>query len=224
MKAIQGYRRLSRTRGFTFIELIVAVALTAVLLRGMYTIFFSAADLARLSDEKIAAVQEGAAVCDSLAFDISRSPYLTSNYYLCVSADQKSITFQAMSKDTTNASLVYVEYSISDASGNYHATNHNGTLLLRTVWKDSNRTQLATQSESGEDGSSTVVARNVAAFKAWYFDNNKTDINSDSSWLFGTINGATRTRALKVAVTIHDPSALLPDQIFTPVIPVFYCD
>ena len=68
-----------RRGGFTFIELVVAVGLSIILLRGMYTLFDSATKLERLSEQRMVSMLEISAIFDYIAGDIARSP-TTSDY------------------------------------------------------------------------------------------------------------------------------------------------
>lgn len=211
----------SARMAFTFIELVVAIALSIILLRGMYTIFHSAIRLTRLSEEKMVAMLEISAIFDYLAGDIARSPTATDNYYLEIPADRKSITFQAMRLDGVTEKQVYVKFYLS------------GTDLMRKVLGNDNATQ-ATEADDGEDGSTIKIAHNIAEFQVWYFDNTKDDINAAGAWtLTATLppgsppDPATaddlRTRAVKFKVTIQSQAEDgLVDQTFIQIFPIMY--
>ncbi len=201
----------SRRLGFTFIELVVAIALTVILIRGMYTVFFAATDLARVSEEKMGAILEATAVCDTINVDVARSPYSSTDYFLSIGNDPTSVTFQAARLDGSPGSFVYIGYSLS------------GTTLTRTVWKDSGKSAVATLAENGEDGSMCVVGRKIASFQVWYLDDSASDVNDDASWVkTPSLSGTSRTRALKFVIQIQSEGTILPDQIFTSITPIMY--
>ena len=204
-------------RGFTFIELVVAVALTAILLRAMYSVFMGATSLARLSEEKTNAVYEAAAASDCMAIDTSRSPFFSTNYYLVLPAGGQSILFQAM-KQNGLPGFVYIEY--------YFQSNR----IMRRVWN--HRTSrgadnIATVSNDGEDGAATAVAYNVQEFWAYflndaYRNNGRLNIDETACWLTsGTLSGTSRTRAIKMEFVIQSVGDI-PAQRYTLVFPIMF--
>jgi len=211
----------SARRAFTFIELVVAIALSIVLLRGMYTIFHSAIRLTRLSEEKMVAMLEISAIFDYLAGDIARSPTTTDNYFLEIADGRKSITFQAMRLDGVIEKEVYIKFYLS------------GTDLMREVLGDDNSTQ-ATEADDGEDGSPIKIGHNITEFQVWYFDNTKDDIDAAGAWdLTGQLPPSSppdpatpddlRTRAVKFKITIQSQTEDgLVDQTFTQIFPIMY--
>ncbi len=64
----------NRRRAFTFLELILAVALSVVLIRGMYTIFSAATSLTQMSEERMVGLLEVSAAFDYLSADFARIP------------------------------------------------------------------------------------------------------------------------------------------------------
>lgn len=201
----------SARRAFTFIELVVAVALSIILLRGMYTMFHSATKLVRLSEEKMVAMLDMAAVFDYLAGDIARSPTSTDTYHLEIGGGRDAITFQTTRLDGVVDKYVYVKYYLS------------GTDLMRRVLGNDKATQ-ATEAEDGEDGAPIKVAHNITEFQAWYFDNTRNDIGAAGAWdQTATLQGAQRTWAVKFKVTIQSQNDDgLIDQTFTPIFPILY--
>ncbi len=202
----------SARRGFTFIELVVAVALSIVLLRGMYTIFNSATRLARLSEQQMVTVFEGSAVFDYLAGDVARSPSTTSDYYLELGADRKSITFQATRLDGLPDTYVYVQYYLDETS------------LMRKVL-GSDRATVATEAADAEDGSVIKVGHNITNFQAYYFNNSKAHLEAAGAWdLTDTLTGADRTWAVRFDITIEDTDREegLQQQTFSPVFMIAY--
>ena len=198
---------------FTFIELVVAVALSIVLLRGMYTIFHSAVGLARLSEQKVVAMLEISAVFDYISADVARSPDATDDYYLEIenSDPNWSIMFQALRLDGVADKYVYIKYYRS------------GTDLMRQVYGVDKATT-ATEAADGEDGSPIVVGRNVTGFGTYYFDNAKNDIDATGAWdLTATLGGADRTWAVRCDITVDNPEAEGADlnvQTFKLILPI----
>jgi|GEM_PF-3049053 len=219
-------RGRSRRAAFTFIELIVAVALSVVLVRGMYTVFSAASALTRLSEEKTVVLEEAAAIFDYLAADLARSPYTSDTYYMNVSADRKSIMFQATRLDIAVDSYVYIRYYLS------------GTDLMRQVY-ERNEDGSFTEFDEDEDGSldPITVGRHlvrtaegtdgIGAFQAWYFDNTKGSIDDAEAWVDpapATLEGTSRTRAVRFDITMisDSPEPELLEQSFTQIFPIFY--
>jgi prepilin-type N-terminal cleavage/methylation domain-containing protein len=97
-----------RRRGFTFIELIVAVALSIILIRGMFTMFHSATRLTALSDERMQVLLESSAVYEYLATDLTRA-VTGEGFYFHTEADGSSITFRAMPLATEHD--VFIKYA-----------------------------------------------------------------------------------------------------------------
>ncbi len=96
-----------RRRGFTFIELIVAVALSIILIRGMFTMFHSATRLTALSDERMQVLLESSAVYEYLATDLTRA-VTGEGFYFQAAADGSSIIFRAMPLATAHD--VFIKY------------------------------------------------------------------------------------------------------------------
>ena len=202
-------------KAFTFIELVVAIALSVVLLRGMYTIFHSATSLTMLSEQRMVTMLEMAAIFDYIADDVARSPSITDYYYLDIpDPDNSSIMFQAMRLDGVLNKYVYVKYYL------------DGSDLKREVRGDDMWTP-ATEPVDGEDGREMTVARNVIQFEAYYFINDTlNDIGDATAWRTGTVGLAgLRTRAVKFVIKINNPAAGptdLKDQEFTLILPIMY--
>jgi type II secretory pathway pseudopilin PulG len=205
-------------KAFTFIELVVAVALSIVLLRGMYTIFHSAVGLARLSEQKVVAMLEISAIFDYISADVARSPQATDDYYLKIenSDPNWSIKFQALRLDGVADKYVYVKYYRS------------GTDLMRAVYKtrdgDESESDEADETDDGEDGSPITVGRNVTGFGTYYFDNTKNDIDATGAWdLTATLGGADRTWAVRCDIIVDNPNAEGADlnaQTFKLILPI----
>jgi len=215
----------SGRRAFTFIELVVAVGLSIVLLRVMYTIFTTATDLTRLSEEKSLVQQEASASHDYIKADLARSPNSPDDYYLHISADRKSIVFQAYRLDAAVGTYVYIEYAQADVDGDYSKTDHSGVGLHRVVWRDRARSEYATEADDAEDGSPTKIGFAVTSFQAWYFDNTKNHISDSGAWdETDDLEGADRTRAVKFEMVIQNVESTggLTEQTFTPICPIYY--
>ncbi len=212
-------------KAFTFIELVVAIALSVVLLRGMYTIFHSATSLTMLSEQKMVTMLEMAAIFDCIADDVARSPTASDYYFLDIPGSKDSIMFQAMRLDGAHNKYVYARYYLV------------GSDLRRQVYGDDMITT-ATEADDGEDGREITVARNVTKFEVYYFDNTKNDIDddgADNAWTTGTLppenppDPATsddlRTRAVKFVIKVDNPAAGpadIKDQEFTLILPIMY--
>ena len=208
-------------KAFTFIELVVAIALSVVLLRGMYTIFHSATTLASLSEQRMVNMLEMAAVFDYISDDVTRTRPTTDDYYLDIGDDRKSIRFQMLRLDGALGKYVYVQYRL------------DGSDLKRAVYGNNNDTVLATEELDGEEGIEITVARNVDTFQTYYFDGSKDDIDddgADSAWTLpvtgeGDLENGERSMALKFRITIDNPEtdgANLQEQDFTLILPVMY--
>ena len=196
------WNRRSARRAFTFVELIVAVALSVVLLRGMYSVFSAATNLTRLSDEKMNAVLEAAAAFDAIVADIARSPSATPSYYLSVTTGaDPSVTFQANRADGGISQFVHVKYYLN---------NRN---LVREVWNN-DRSALATLTADGEDGSAQVIGRNISSWSVSYFNNAADSITASNAWQTGTLTGTDRTRAVKFEIGVQGrkPEATIADD------------
>ena len=219
----------SRRRAFTFIELVVAVALTVVLLRGMYTIFHTATNLTLLSEEKMRVMLEVSALFDYLARDLARSPFSSDNYYLNISGDRQTIKFQAVRVDRITDKFVHIQYSLTTDG------------IERQVFGDDPATP-ATLGNDGESGTKIVicpkydppdVTKGISSFQASYFDNSKGSIAHGEAWdltdpleapdpFDPAVDPETyRTRAVKVEVTWKEENGLA-DQTFTLIFPIMY--
>ena len=208
-------------KAFTFIELVVAIALSVVLLRGMYAIFHSATTLAVLSEQRIVNMLEMAAVFDYISDDVIRSRPVTDDYYLDIGDDRKSVRFQMLRADGAYGKYVYVRYHL------------DGSDLKRAVYGNDNAAVLATEAVDGEDGVEIVIARHVDTFQVYYFDASEDDIDddgTDNAWTLpvagaGDLVDGERTMALKFRITIDNPKtndAHLHEQDFTLTLPVMY--
>ncbi len=221
-------------KAFTFVELLVAVALSIVLLRGMYTIFDAAITVTRLSDEKMKVLLDASAIFDYIARDIVRSPYFSDQYYLKIKDDRKSITFQARRLDGVSTKHVYIEYCLSDSDGSYSESDHSGTNLLRKVWDndraavDPDDNATATEEDDGEDGTPITIARHVQSFQVWYFAEGYDDIEDDDAWTdtpdLPDPGGQKHTRAVKFKLTLENDASeeSLAEQTFTLIFPIMY--
>ena len=224
----------SGRRAFTFIELVVAVGLSIVLLRVMYTIFTTATDLTRLSEEKSLVQQEASAVHDYIEADLARWPNSPDDYYLHISPDGKSIVFQATRLDAAVDTYVYIEYAQADVDAEdnyvYDKDDHSGVGLYRVVWRDRARNNYATEEDDAEDGSPMKIGFAVTSFQARYFDNTYDDFSDDDAWiqtpdLDSVPDPPTdRTRAVKFEMVIQNVESTggLTEQTFTPICPIYY--
>lgn len=208
-------------KAFTFIELVVAIALSVVLLRGIYTIFHSATSLSMLSEQKMVTMLDMAAVFDYISDDVARSPTASDDYYLDITdggeGARTSIKFQMLRIDGAVGMYVYVRYYL------------DGTDLKRQVFGNDMTTPATTEID-GEDGTEITVARNISSFEVYYFNNTKNKIDATDAWTLldaGDVDltGAERTWALKFEVTIDDSglsAADLGPQDFTLIFPVMH--
>jgi len=198
-------------KAFTFIELVVAIALSVVLLRGMYTIFHSATSLSMLSEQKMVTMLDIAAVFDYIADDVGRSRPAIDDYYLSIAADRKSIIFRMLRLDGAREKYVYAKYRL------------DGSDLKRRVYGN-DKTATATEEADGEDGTEMTVARNITKFEAYYFDDSKSKIDATGAWdLSAILTGKERTCAVKFVIEIDTPAASAADldkQEFTLILPI----
>ncbi len=197
---------------FTFIELIVAMALTIVLIRGMYTIFGTATDLTRLSEQKTNVMFEASALSDYIAADVARSPMVSGDYYL--TTDGTAITFQASRLDGATTSFARITYPHNPGADTV-------TRVVEVEDPDSPGSWItATTGIGGEDGALMVVGRHVTDFEVGYMN------NGSGSWATsGTLTGSTRTWAIRFEFTLEDASGSGPHftgETFSLVYPVIY--
>ncbi len=178
--------RPRRTRGFTFIELIVAVALSIILMRGMYVVFYSATNLTTLSEGKSELLLEASAIYEYISRDIARAPYSGSRSF---TASANTLLFRATGLAGRND--VYIKYELE------------GNNLKRTVYSVGAGGSVG--SPVDEDGDGTIDSGMIVSSKVTLFEtacHSSGDING--GWSQGT---STTTRAIRVRFKLT--SALL---------------
>jgi prepilin-type N-terminal cleavage/methylation domain-containing protein len=209
-----------RRRGFTFIELIVAVALSIILIRGMFTMFHSATRLTALSDERMQVLLESSAVYEYLATDLTRA-VTGEGFYFQAAADGSSIIFRAMPIST--ASDVYIRYQIS------------GNKLQRSVLAAPSGAAVDDDGD-GHNDVDMVVGMNIKAFDVKCHAAGA--INDGAGGIGGTWGSggiwdpndetSVAPKAVKFVINflnpIADPNAVagtgLPEEEYTMIIPV----
>jgi prepilin-type N-terminal cleavage/methylation domain-containing protein len=212
-----------RRRGFTFIELIVAVALSIILIRGMFTMFHSATRLTALSDERMQVLLESSAVYEYLATDLTRA-VTGEGFYFQAAADGSSIIFRAMPLATAHD--VFIKYQ------------KVGNKLQRSVFAPDGTGNAPSGTAVDDDGDESddvdmVVGMNIKEFNVKYHDNNGSVNAGDGSinescWATGTVNSGVAPKAVKFVINflnpIADPNAVagtgLPEEEYTMIIPV----
>ncbi len=207
--------RRRRWAAFTFIELIVAIALTVVLLRGMYTIFFAATSLTRLSEEKSVVLLEGVAVFDYLATDLARSPYTGTQYFKTGATE---LVFQACPREGSAGSDVYIRYHYDGGAKR----------LIRGVYTTSACSVAFDDDNDGDADNdiNMIIGRNVEApFDVQYYDDTCSDTTGAGKQ--GVADG--RVRAVKLQMTLQSRpvDSGIPDDApfamaFTQMIPILY--
>jgi prepilin-type N-terminal cleavage/methylation domain-containing protein len=210
-----GIRNGRRSRGFTFIELIVAVALTVVLMRGLLTIFTSAADLSRLSDARTEVLLEAAAAYDYLSEDVARCPFSGDRW--TATTDGGDFIMLVNSRDGTGK--VYVKYTYTPPSpagaGNGQLYRH--VLAAETEPPDppEQRTPGAAVDDGGDDGDENdqnlLVISNIESWKAEVYKAapNADGFSSDANWETtdtddsSPITGRTDVRAVRFSFILR---------------------
>jgi prepilin-type N-terminal cleavage/methylation domain-containing protein len=212
-----------RRRGFTFIELIVAVALSIILIRGMFTMFHSATRLTALSDERMQVLLESSAVYEYLATDLTRA-VTGEGFYFHTEADGSSITFRAMPLATEHD--VFIKYQ------------KVGNKLQRSVFAPDGTGNAPSGTAVDDDGDEIddvdmIVGMNIQEFDVKYHNNSGSINAGDGSinegcWTTGTVNSGVAPKAVKFVINflnpIADPNAVagtgLPEEEYTMIIPV----
>ncbi len=146
--------RPCRIRGFTFIELIVAVALSIVLMRGMYVVFYSATNLTTLSESKSELLLESSAIYEYISRDIARAPY--SGPRLFNTSGGSTLTFRATGLG--GRSDVYIRYG------------HDGNNLNRSVFSVADDGSVGDPTDEDGDGaidSGMAMSSKVTSFEVW---------------------------------------------------------
>jgi prepilin-type N-terminal cleavage/methylation domain-containing protein len=190
-------------RGFTFIELIVAIALSIILLRGMYTIFDSATNLTRLSEQKMGLVLETSAVFDYIAADVARVPFSGEKKFII---SGNTLVFRASNR-VAGEPDVYIRYQF--VSGSDYGK------LVRGVYTSEGCGTGYDDDGDGRNDVGMIVGRQIKSCSIQYSSGD----DFDSSWSTGTTDS---TRALKFTMTIGSPTpgAELKDEDFTMIFPV----
>ena len=205
----KSWRIASRPRrAFTFIELIVAVALSIILLRGMYTILTSATDLTTLSEERMGLMLEASAIFDYIGRDLARVPY-SGGQLFTVSDGGETLIFKATGAASSHLH-VYIRYKFENPGGEDYG------MIIRGVYSDEECTAAVDDDGDGPNDVNMAIGRKVAAFDVKYHSGG--DI--DGSWSSATTES---TRAVKFimklgSVTTVEPT--LPDETFTIIIPI----
>jgi prepilin-type N-terminal cleavage/methylation domain-containing protein len=215
-----------RRRGFTFIELIVAVALSIILIRGMFTMFHSATRLTALSDERMQVLLESSAVYEYLATDLTRA-VTGEGFYFQAAADGSSIIFRAMPLATAHD--VFIKYQ------------KVGNKLQRSVFAPDGTGNAPSGTAVDDDGDESddvdmVVGMNIKAFDVKCHAAGA--INDGAGGIGGTWGSggiwdpndetSVAPKAVKFVINflnpIADPNAVagtgLPEEEYTMIIPV----
>jgi len=195
--------RRPRRRAFTFIELIVAVALSIILLRGMFTVLHSATDLTTVSEERMSLLLEASAIFDYLGADLARVPFSGERYF---SVGGSNILFKASSR--TGGDDVYIKYD-------YDA---GGKKITRGVYANQDGTGPVDDDGDGHGDVGMVIGRSVEAFDVKYHASG--DI--DGTWSTGSGDAAKNTRAIRFVMKLSStsPGASVADETFTIIIPI----
>ena len=195
--------RRPRRRAFTFIELIVAVGLSVILLRGMYTVLHSATDLTTLSEEKMSLLLEASAIFDYIGADLARVPFSGQRY---LSVTSSGLIFKASSRTAGDDVYIKYEYDLG------------GKKVVRGVYKDQGCTVAEDDDGDGHNDVGMVIGRSVQSFDVRYHASG--DI--DGSWNTGSGDPAKNTRAIRFIMKLSSmiPGASLADETFTIIIPI----
>lgn len=194
-------RRRSALRAFTFIELIVAVALSVILVRGLYEMFASATALTRLSEEKTVQLLEVAALYDSLSGDLARVPMSGTRYF---SAGGTSLVFRASPR--SGSEDVYIKYDY----------NPGAERILRSVYREQTCTTAVDEDGDGNPDTSMAIAHKVKSFSIGYH------VSGDIDGVWTASGTSTESRAVKLVAKIGTlmPGGTLPEETFTLIVPV----
>jgi len=197
--------RRPRRRAFTFIELIVAVGLSVILLRGMYTVLHSATDLTTLSEERMSLLQEASAIFDYIGADLARVPFSGQRYFNVASTPPRLI-LKATSR--TGGDDVYIKYEC----------NAGEKKVVRGVYKDQGCTIAVDDDGDGHNDVGMVIGRSVQSFEVKYHASG--DING--TWSVGSGDPAKNTRAIRFIMKLSSmiPGASVADETFTLIIPI----
>ncbi|MFO7900666.1 MAG: prepilin-type N-terminal cleavage/methylation domain-containing protein [Planctomycetota bacterium] len=191
----------ARRRAFTLLELLIAVALSIVLIRGMYTMFHAATSLTRMSEEKMIGLFEVSAAFDYLSADFAR----------CASdvefRDEGDLCFKVLGR-SDDKPFVYVVYSYS------------GSEIKRSVCEktDGGGLDPCDDDGDGDDDVNLVVARNVTDFEVSYHNPDSGSLEG-GNWRTAARND---TRAVRVRLTLDKmtPNGQLGAQEYMLVFPV----
>jgi Tfp pilus assembly protein PilE len=198
-------RRLRKhNRAFTFIELVVAVALSIVLIRGMYTVFHSATKLTSMSEERMQILLESSAVYEFLASDLTRAVTETGDYYFNTTSGGSTFTFKAKAQSTSYD--VFIRYTFSDA----------GKSIRRDVLNGSGSSPGAAVDDDGDGNvdSNLIVGNNIGSFDVEYHTEDpasSTDgsINDGSGGIstncWGAGTASRLPKAIKFEITFKNP-------------------
>jgi type II secretory pathway pseudopilin PulG len=225
--------RARRRRAFTFIELLVAVALTVILMRGLLTVFTSATELSRLSGARTEVMLEAGAAYDFLAQDVARCPFTGDKWF---AADANG-AFTLLATERDGSGLVYIQYTYVPPT----SSDHDNGKLLRSVYAtgepdgtDPAGTLGPAIDEDG-DGSFDTNMVIVSTIKddpsdpddGWHVELYKANpdsggFDSNSNWEHAT--GRTDVRAVRFRFTLAPPfsDADLRDQSFVVALPLIW--
>jgi len=176
--------RPRRCGAFTFIELIVAVALSIILMRGMYVVFYSATNLTTISEAKSELLMEASAIYEYISRDIARVPYSGSRLFNTSSGT--TLTFRATG--LAGRSDVYIQYA------------REGNSLKRSTYSVAQDGSIGDPADEDGDGTADtgmVVSSKVTSFEAWCHNSG----GIGGTWDQGT---SSTTRAIKVSFKLNN--------------------
>jgi len=199
----------SARRAFTFIELIVAIALSVILLRGMYSVFGSATDLTRVSEERMDVMLEASALFDFITDDLARAPLVGGQEFSLPGTD--TLIFKATNR-SAGGDPVYIRYEYV-SSGDYGK-------LVRSVYKEMACSSRADDDGDGQNDPDMVIARQISAFEVRYHASGEID----GTWSTGNVMPPDTTRAIRFHVKMGSstPASQLADETFTFVVPIMF--
>ncbi len=208
MKSI--LRGMARRKSFTFIELVVAVALSIVLLRAMYVIFDAATGLARACIERQCIMLEASAIFDQISGDLERTSR-SRILYFNVSSDGQTFVFLVPRDAGLSTPYAYIEYSFDKAPGADYGT------ITRSVYSQPDCSPATALDENGDGAPDVdiVIGRRVRSFDAQHHVSG----GLDGEWARGI---TCFTRAIKCVVRQGGMTndGVVPDETFDMTIPI----